>query len=550
VALMTQQRNTIRLSRQQVGQIGSYVGGTALLMGILGLIWTGFSTLTIVAFALAAAGLGAWATFAPRDFRAFISGRQARFGSIAFFSTLLLVGIIAMTYLLVRQSALNFDLTQSGQFTLSPETQQVLSRITRPMQITGFYSPRALPLREIDDQFFRLYETASSGLIQRQYIDPETAPAVADRFGVFEEGDLYLSYLNADGTIDFNTLSRIPRDRDLPNQEREITEAILRLLVSGTITVYFDTSHGTRDALDASQEGLLGVHNGMQETGIGTAPVDIAAVATAGGDVPADAAALIMARPITDYTEAEVGVLDRYLDRGGSLLILADVLFNEDRFLRAGGIFSNYLWANFGIRALDAAVVDPAASSGTALDVLSAAVVSDTVTSRLNPETDPALFRLARAIEVAPAAAQPTVANGQFIASSNLAYGETNLQQLGETNTYAFDDGIDPRGPLTLAAWAFDQATGAKIVVIGDSDFASNGRVLETGGNGILFTDSVTWLTDLNEQITFAPQAVGFGLPLIMDPATQNGLLFITVILIPGIILVTGLAIYARRARQ
>ena len=239
---------------------------------------------------------------------------------------------------------------------------EVLQRVNRPIQITGFYSSRALPAREIDNQFFVLYETATNGLIRRQYIDPDEAPAVAQRFGVQEDGALFLSYLNDDGTVNFDSLARIPVDRTQPQQERDMTEAILRLLVSGTVAAYFDISHGTRDALDANQEGLLGIHNGMQESGFFTSPVDVAAVAVSGGDIPQDASVLILARPVTDYTEAEVGVLDRYLDRGGALLILADVLFNEDRFLRADGILNNYLWANFGVRVLEAAIVDPVAS--------------------------------------------------------------------------------------------------------------------------------------------------------------------------------------------
>jgi hypothetical protein len=547
---MARRTQNITITRQRVGQAGAYIGGIALLAGLLGLIWTGLSTLTLLSLTIAIAGLAAWATFTPRDFQTFVTGRQARFSLVAFFSTLLLVGIVAMSYLLVRQNSVAFDMTQSQQFTLSPETFDVLRRVNRPIQVTGFYSSRALPLREIDDQFFVLYETATNGLIRRQYIDPDEAPAVAHRFGVVEEGALFISYLNADGTVDFNSLARIPVNRNTPQQERDMTEAILRLLVSGTVTAYFDVSHGTRDALDSNQEGLLGVHNGMQESGFLTMPVDVSAVAAAGGDIPQDASVLIMARPVTDYTEAEVGVLDRYLDRGGSILILADVLFNEDRFLKPDGILNNYLWANFGLRALDAAVVDPVASSGTALDVLSAAVASNTVTERLNPETDPAIFRVAKAIEVSTTSPLPTVLNGQFIATTNQAYGETNLQLLGDTNTYAFDDGVDIRGPLTIAAWAFDQATNARVVIIGDSDFVTNGQVGLSLGNGILFTDSITWLTGLNERITFAPVSIGFGLPLIMNPEARSGLLFITVILIPGIVLVAGLAIWSRRARQ
>ncbi|MCL4250252.1 MAG: Gldg family protein [Anaerolineae bacterium] len=543
---MRQQNSDVVITRQRVGQIGSYAFGLALLIGVLGLVWTGWSTPVIIAFLVAAVGLATWATFTPRDFAAFITGRQARYGTIAFFSVILLSGIVAMTYLLVRERALTFDLTMSEEFTLSPETKDMLRRVTRPVQITGFYSSQNLLLRAIDDQFFRLYETETNGLIRRVYIDPDEAPAVAASFGA-TDGSVYISYVNDDGSVDTATLARVPRS---DSQERDMTEAILRLQIAGTVTVYFDTSHSARDPLDTSPEGLSGIHAGIQESGLITAPLDMTTLGEANGDVPADAAAVLLVRPLTDYSEAEIAVMDRYLDRGGGLFIMADVLFNDDPFLKQDGAFDQYLWVNFGIRALDAAIVDPVASDRSALDVYSAAAFTGTVTDRFDPQTDPALFRLARVIEVNLESAPANVANGKLVLTSELAYGETNLPQLGQTNTFAFDDGVDLRGPLTIAGWSWDQTTNGRVLLIGDSDFVSNGMVEQYLGNGILFTDGVVWLTDLNDEITFQPQTIGVVPFFPLDQPTRSALLFGVIFLVPGLVLAAGIVISARRARQ
>jgi len=541
-----QHNQNVVITRQRVGQIGSFVTGFALLVAVLGLVWTGLSTPVIIAFIVTAIGIATWAAFTPRDFLAFITGRQTRYGTIAFFSALLLTGIVVLTYMLVREQSLTFDLTMSEEFTLSPETKEILHRLNRPMQITGFYSSQNLLVREIDDQFFRLYETETNGLIRRQYIDPDEAPAVAASFGA-QDGSLYISYLNNDGTIDTTTLARVPRST---SQERDMTEAILRLQIAGTVTVYFDESHGSRDPLDSAPEGVSGIHAGVQESGLITAPLDTTALAEANEDVPNDAAAVLLVRPLTDYTEAEIAVLDRYLDRGGGLFIMADVLFNQDSFLRQDGAFNQYLWTNFGIRALDAAIVDPVASDRSALDIFSAAVFTGTVTNRFDPETDPALFRLARAIEVNIDSAPANVANGKLVLTSELAYGETNLQELGQTNTFAYDDGVDLRGPLTIAGWAWDQTTNGRILLIGDSDFVSNGMVDQYLGNGILFTDGVVWLTELEQSITFEPQVIGIVPFFPLDQTTRGALLFGVIFLVPGIVLATGIFVWTRRARQ
>jgi ABC-type uncharacterized transport system involved in gliding motility auxiliary subunit len=284
-----------------------------------------------------------------------------------------------------------------------------------------------------------------------------------------------------------------------------------------------------------------------------TAPLDLAALAAAGGDVPADSATLIFARPLRDLAPQEIAVVDRYLQRGGSLLLMADVLYTDDAFMREDGAFNQYLWDHYGIQALDAVVVDTASSGTTPLDVISATVFTENdIGARLNTEVGTVtLFRVARAMDVNLDAAPPNIANGRVIMSSDLSYGETNLGTLGATNSYAYDDGQDTPGPLTTVVWAYNQETLAKIVLVGDSDFVTNGLVASPVGNGVLFTDSLSWLSGLSERIQFAPQAYAASLPLIFVSQQQLDLItFVTIILLPGATLVAGIAIWTRRVRR
>lgn len=548
---MRSRSNTITLTRSRVAQWGSMFGSAALVAGILGFIWQGnLSDIVIATFAFGIAGIALWAILAPQDFTGFITGRRVRYGTVTFFSTLLLAGIVALAYILLQRNTITLDMTQNNRYTLSNESIAVLQRVTRDIQITGFYTSRALAVREVDDQFFRLYETATDGRIRRQYIDPEENPAQANAFGVTQDGQVFISYLNADGTVDFNTLARVPRG---PRQERDMTQAIARLLIAGTIKVYFAQGNGERSPLDPTSEGLSGVNAGIQESGLVTAPIDIIGLASVGGDIPNDAAAVIFSRPLRELTEDEIAVIDRYLQRGGSLFLMADTLYTDDAFMREDGAFNQYLWDNFGIRALDAVVVDMASSGSTALDVISDSVFSENdIGARLNTEPGTVtMFRVARALEVNLDSAPPNIANGRVIMSSPASYGETNLETLGATNRYAYDEGEDIPGPLTTVVWAYNQRTQAKIVLVGDSDFATNGLVQSPVGNGILFTDSLSWLSGLSERISFAPQAYAASLPLIFVSQQQLDVItFVTIILLPGATLVTGLAIWARRVRR
>ncbi|MBN8617735.1 MAG: GldG family protein [Anaerolineae bacterium] len=540
------QNESVTITRNQIGQWASFLGGTALLIGVVGFIWQGgLSPVIIGSFAIAAAMLLLWFIMTPREVKAFLTGRQAQYSTGAVFGTLLLVGIISLGYVVLQRSVITLDMTESQRFTISNETREVLRRISRPIQLTGFYSARALQLREIDDQFFRLYEVESNGMVRRQYIDPDEQPALVQRYGAVD-GQVYISYLNEDGSVDFSTLARVPRSE---SQERDVTEAISRLLISGSLTVYFSQENGELDPLSADPQGLSGINNGIQESGLITYPLSLKALAASGGNVPQDASALIMARPTTDLTDGEIAVIDRYLERGGALFIMTDVLFNENSFMQENGLFNQYLWVKFGIRALDAAIVDEVSYSGTQLDVVSAAIFPENdIAERLDQENAPTLFKIARALETnqTPPADTP---NGNVIMSSPQSYGERDLKTLGETNNFGFDPNADIPGPLASVIWAYNQNSGAKILMVGDSDFVTN-SVIQTGGNGILFTDGLTWLTGLGERIKFAPQAYGSGLPVIFVGAEQIDLIaFITVILMPGIVLATGIGIWLRRVR-
>ncbi|MBL8162428.1 MAG: GldG family protein [Anaerolineae bacterium] len=537
----------IIITRGQVGQWSSFVGGTALLIGIIGWVWQGGTTPVIIAaLVIGALGIALWALVTPDEFRGFISGRQVRYGTTAVFGTLMLIGIVALVYVVLARAVLTLDMTGDGRFTLSAETHQVLQRIQRPIQLTGFYSSRGLALREVDDQFFRQYEVESGGMVTRKYINPEEDPVLVDRYGVNSDGQVFISYLNADGTIDEQTLARVPRSG---RQERDVTEAISRLLISGTITVYFEQGRGELDPTDTTQQGLSGINLGVQESGLITQPLNLVEIAAAGGDIPQDAGAVIFARPTSDLTPAEVAVIDRYLQRGGTLFIMTDPLFNEDRFLKADGPFNQFLWTNYGLRALDAVVVDAGSSFQTPLDVLSAAIFPEnSIVARMNSENAPAYFRLARALEVSETP-PANVPNGQLILSSEQSYGETDLATLSQTSTYQYDEGADIPGPLTSAVFAYHQQTGAKILMVGDADFVTNG-LIGSGGNALLFTDGLSWLTGLSEQVEFAPQAFGSSVPLIFVSGQMLDVIaFVTVILLPGLLLVIGIVVWLRRMR-
>jgi len=551
---MFNRTGNIVITRGMIGSLGSVVAGLGLIIGILAILWQSSITLfAIIAFVISVLGFVLWAYMTPDDFRNFISGRQAKRGTMAIFTTLLLFGIIASVYIFVLRTSVTIDMTQGERFTLSTETMNVIDAVNRTaearIRITGFYSPRELRTQEIDNQYWQLYDDATD-MIELEYINPLTEPAKAAPYRDYlNQGvNVFVSFENDNGEVLFQSTVPVVTSGV---QERDMTEALTRLLLSGRFKVYFESSADTLSGLDQSESGASIVNRLLRENGIETDALDLETLAETDGTVPTDASAIIFARPQRQLTQAEIEVIDEYVEQGGALLILTDVTLSPDDFLREETPFSDYLWNTFGLRPLDSVAIDEASNQGVATDIVSAAVFpGNPIGENLNVPDTPqttTLFELARPIEVDT---DPPVNNGSVILTSPFSWGETNLDSLLRDNQWEFNEGEDTQGPVTTVAWANNQETGAKLVIVGDADFIANNNIISPQGNSILFFDSIGWMTGFTEEVRFEPQILTTGLPIIfVDVQTLDLVAFITIILMPGIMLALAIAIYGRRLR-
>jgi len=551
---MFNQTGNIVITRGMIGTLGSTIAGIGLIIGILAILWQSSVTLVaLIAFAIAILGIMLWAYMTPDDFRNFIAGRQAKRGTMAVFTTLLVIGIIATLYIFVLRTGVTIDMTQGERFTLSPETMDVIEAVNRTaeasVRITGFYSPRELRVQEVDNQYWQLYDDATER-ITLEYINPLSEPAKAAPYrGYLNEGvNVFVSFEDeADDVLFRSTVPVVSSGV----QERDMTEALTRLILSGRFKVYFESSADTLSGLDDSEDGASIVNQLLRQNGIETNALDLASLAENNETVPTDASAIIFARPQRQITQAEIAVIDEYVQRGGALFILTDVALTPESFLSENSLFNAYLWETFGLRALNAVAIDEASNQGVATEIVSAAVFpGNPVGENLNLPNTPqttTLFNLARPIEVDTS---PPVNNGSIILTSPFSWAERNLDPLIRDNQWEFDEAEDTQGPLTTAAWANDQETDAKLVIVGDTDFITNINILSPQGNSILFFDSIGWMTGFTEEVQFEPQILTTGLPIIfVDVQTLDIVAFITIILMPGIMLALAIAIYGRRLR-
>jgi hypothetical protein len=551
---MANQSKSITITRGQFGQFGSFIGGVGLLIGALGFIWQGGITPYIaLLLGIGIVGMLLWAVMTPDDFRAFFTGRQARQSTLAIFSTLLMIGVVSLTYIIVQRENIVADATVDGLFSLSDASFNVLraaERTSQKIEITGFYYPNQLVQREVDDSYFQLYVAETKGHIYTRYVNPIEEPGFSNRYmDAIQQGyNVFISFVDDNG--DIIPMTTIPVQMT-GTQESDITRALSQLLVAGSYKIYFETGLETPDPISNAANGLSVANNYLRANGFITEPLNLPGIAAAGGSIPQDASALIIAQPRRRLNDAEIAVLDRYLQSGGALYIGADTFFSDTVFMGNDDPFNQYLWDNYGLRMTEYIVVDPASSGQTELDVLSAAVFGEnSIAANINQEGDPnsaTQFRLARAIEVND---NPPVTNGRVIMSSEAAWGETDFVALSTRNEYQFDAAADLRGPLTLVAWARDEATNAKIILIGDGEFMTNGQIIAPEGNLFLLLDGIGWMTGFTEKVEFTPRGYLVTPVLFVGGEQLDIIAFITIILMPGVMFIAAVAVYLRRLRQ
>src|SRR6185312_2017102 len=118
------------------------------------------------------------------------AGRQARFGTLAAVSVLVVLAILAAINYLGTRHNKRWDLTAAKQFSLSDQTRKVLQDLKQPVHIRVF-------ARSDDFERFRdrLDEyTYASKNVTVEYIDPEKKPALAQQFGITALGTVVFEY--------------------------------------------------------------------------------------------------------------------------------------------------------------------------------------------------------------------------------------------------------------------------------------------------------------------------------------------------------------------
>ncbi len=455
----------------------------------------------------------------------FSSQRSTKFGVNSFLMVVIFIAILSIINFILARHEVRIDLSDGGSFSLSPQTENVLEHLEHEVTFIGFFTEQGTNQGQVNHRgrakdLLENYERHSQKVSYR-IIDPDKKPGLAKQYGLKEYNKIVVE-----------SEGRFIIARDL--SEAGLTSALIRTSRETKKTFYFVEGHGEHGIDETGREGYSKIKEALEQEGF---TVKKHSLLTA-GTIPKDSDVLIIAGPKRPYTNQELSELRKYLNQNGQLFVAMDPMQETalEPFL-----------LEWGIQLKDDIILDPSSGLGPAIPTvnpdgyLEHEIVQNFNLASFFPVTRSVSFDLSK------------VNAYQF--SPFLHSGENTWLTEQSEGELAVNPEQDQKGPIIFGGVVTsnsghtdaqtEQLLQMRIVVVGDSDFGTNG-VARAAGNGDLFQNIITWLADEGDLVSIRPQDIPTTTLLLNDK--QTAVIFsVSVLILPIGIMSIGLIIWRKR---
>ena len=445
----------------------------------------------------------------------FVAGAQ----TAAF--VVLLFAIVGMLAWLSEHYKVRWDWTAANRNTLTEPSRALLPRLDDAIEITAYVREEPV-IRQSILQLLERYQRYKPDITLR-FVNPDLVPDEVRARNISAEGEMVVSYRQREEHVKLAT-------------EEALTTALEKLARADTRWITYLSGRGERDLLGIASYDLGKLGAQLQRQGFKLHELRLRDT----GDIPAEAAMLVVSPGREALPGNEVDAMLRYLNRGGNLLWLAEPGPSRGMDPVADAL---------GIVFEPGVLVDPTTQilgiSHPAFVPVSA-YPSHVITKNLKLVT---MYPHAAGISWS----QPPGWQTRGILSTGLrAWSETG----DLSDELHFDDAVDVSGPLDIGiamqrtVAAGDQRgadTKQRVIVIGDGDFLSN-AYLGNGSNLDLALNVFNWLAD-DETLIDIPARRAPDLSFELSRSGAALIRFGSMFGLPALLLGTGFFIWHRRRR-
>ena len=530
-----------------------------------------------------------------RRLAASVTGRQGRYGANTILMILAFLAIVAILNFVAFDNPARLDVTSTKQFSLAPRTVEILQNLEQDIEAIAFFDETdELQKESVEAVENMLHAFAiNSDRFSYDVVNLDVEPARARDYGVNQHGQV--AFVNSDppegdGRPVFEVVFgaiHIPGDPTVGQQdqffanpelepqtgqviesdrnslEQRFVTPLLQVSGSGEKTVFFLTGHGERNSVSPTEEnGYLLAAELLRSEGYGVETLDLQTktlVPRQTGETEDEPlnenevapTLIVVAGPQKNLLPDEEEVLSQYLKDGGRMLLLLDPETPDS--------FRAFL-EKWGLSLGRGNIIDQEEFIGEERTPFISQYNPDIVlTQALGRTFFPGVTSITAAEEI------PSVqVEGQeipLVQFTVLAATSGNSWLIEDANRTDPDEDIDTRGPLftvVLAdAYGTKGAIGeeipdnredldkASLVVVGDSDFASNEH-FDSAGNGDLFLNSANFLVGDVALINIRPRLQSRP-ELLATPNEFNVIRYTSWFLLPILMAMAGIFVWWTR---
>ncbi len=428
--------------------------------------------------------------------------------------TIGLIGCGLLVLLLTYRHNVRLDLSPQRTYSLSRHAAKILTELPRDVRLTVFVRSEDPRTPQLKDLLWRI--TQQTPRVTYEFVDLNRSPALARRYGVDRYGAVVVESQG--------------RRRDVSNpSEALLMGALLAVTRDRERKVYFVTGHGERSPENGDRKtGMSVAKSALEDDQFVVGTLSLMRTTT----VPIDATVVVVAGPRKDYLPGELAQIEGYLHRGGNLLLLVDPESPSSVAAFA---------ARLGVSTpADRVVVDPerrlaGGESVTVMiaDLLPSFLVSGTLEA-------PPVFSYARPLTVIEPTSGSTLA---FLKTSGASYAvpQDEIRTGGERRDVESQT-------VGVALFPAPDRHG-RVILIGDSDFATNG-IIDYLGNKDLLLNSINWLARDESLLAARTQSKEVGREQFFVTEAQGAWSFwLATVLQPAAFFAAGFFVFLRRRR-
>jgi ABC-type uncharacterized transport system involved in gliding motility auxiliary subunit len=452
----------------------------------------------------------------------FFSKRSSQLGTNAIILSVAVIAILVFLNFLSFRHSKRFDLTTDKQFSLSDQTRKIVGGLQKDVTIVRFArSSDSTP----DSQHFQdlmIEYKHLSPHFQFKDVNPQEKPEVAREYGAKHIGDVIV----ASGD------QKVPLEGAAEGgiSESDVTNTILKVTRDTVKTICFVTGHGEKSLTDSGVDGYAQMAANLKRETYTTDSINLVS-----GGIPSDCDVLVIAGPTKPFFPQETAMVSKYLDAGGKALIEID----PETDPKLDSIFQPWN-VNIGNNVvIDASGMGQLLGAGPEIPLV-VQYGDSPITKSL--ERQMTYFPIARTVSLADKS-KSDPEDVELLKTSPQSFTKPKLE-----HTVKYDPKTDTLGPLSLGVAASRKVDdkSARLVVIGNSNFATNQVLGGPGSDGDLFLNSINWLAQDENLISIRPKPET-SRHITLTLAQATALAWIDRFFLPGLVIIVGISIWWKR---